>query len=104
MTKPPPSSPTGTSQGTPTWLLAKVSYTESALTQEAPQVAAITWMVPCGYLSIQQTQPLCPSAGLQVLRLLVLHILMDDLFVSLGKYISARIMSFVRHMAGGSFS
>lgn len=104
VTKPPPSSPTGTSQGTPTWLLAKVSYTESAFTQEAPQVAPITWMVPCGYLSIQQTQPLCSSAGLQILRLLVLHILTDDLFVSLGKYISARVMSFVRRMAGGSSS
>lgn len=63
VTKPPLSSQTGPSQGTPTWLLARLSYTESALTQEAPQVALITWMVPCGYLSVQQTRPLCSSPG-----------------------------------------
>lgn len=63
MTKPPLSSQKGPSQGTPTWLLARLSYTESALTQEAPQVALITWMVLCGYLSIQQTRPLCSSPG-----------------------------------------
>lgn len=40
----------------------------------------------------------------QVVRLLMLHILIDDLLVSLGRYISARIMSFARHMAEGSFS
>lgn len=41
-TNPPPSSQTGPSQGTPTWFPARLSYTESALTQKAPQVALIT--------------------------------------------------------------
>lgn len=72
-------------------------------TQEAPQVAPITWMFPSRLLSHPAdpafmfqcwfTNPQTAGAP---------HSPQDDLLGLFREYISARIMSFVRRMAGGA--